>query len=346
MKKNEEKMKKMSFAKNMKNAFLNKDGIFEQEKKVSKMPEIKPVTPLTEKEKEIIRMAKEKAQAISLSLQEIISYSYDAAERNIDFIIQDPSKIDPHTYNTRMMVLQDVHDKEKFVKIVMRTLKSQFCNITKSQLIEECEKIYENVMFYRNLYLCLLGINTCYVKKSPIHGNGVFATRNLKKGDIVTFFFPYFLETVVKSQNHDILDNPEEGVSILPIVSRRTLNSYNIAQMRNCENCVMENVYLMGDQLETSDPRFLGHMVNDACTFFSGITELEYDEQISQRVNSCIVKNVHEPRLLYVIACKDIAKDEEILTYYTWAYWQNTGIPQRVEPSVAECNELGMFSPF
>lgn len=332
----------MSFAKNMKSAFSQNQGIFKEP--VNKMPEIKPVTPLTQEEKNVIKMAKEKAENVYLSLQEIINYSFELAEKNINFIIQNPSKIDPDIFSKRMLVLQGINEKDKFCKIVARSLKPQFCNITKAQLTEECEKIYENVLFYRNLYLCLLGINTCYVDISPIHGKGLFAARNLKKGDIITFFFPYFLETVVKSDNHDILDNPEEGVSILPIISRRSLNSHDIHQMRHCENRILDNVYLMGDPHETTDARFLGHIVNDACEFYSGITELEYDEQISMKANSCLVKNVHEPRLLYIVAYKNIEAGEEILSYYTWAYWQNMGIPQTTKE--LQSNEKGNFSPF
>lgn len=285
------------------------------------------VEPITDAEKEDIELTKAVASEMNMNIMEMYKFSIESGERDISFCFVDQSKIDPVLKEAREYVLQSMMDKKDFIKAVYRVTKVQFFDITRTVLESAIEKIYENVLFYRDLYMRLLQFSTCEVKPSRIHGNGLFSTKKIKKGDVITFFFPYYLETII--DNGKIDKEREEGLSILPLISRRTLNANEIPIMRRCENAVSETVLMMGDNKVHSDTRFLAHMINDPCIFTPGMSELDYEGQIITSFNACIVRFHKEPRILYVTAYKNIEIGDEILVPYGWNYWSIFGIPAK-----------------
>lgn len=285
------------------------------------------VAPITDEEKKDISSTKATTSEMNMSIMEMYNFSIESGDRDISFCLVDSSKIDPVLKEAREFVLQGMMDKKDFIKAVYRATKVQFSNITRSVLEDEIEKIYENVLFYRDLYMRLLQFSTCEMKPSKIHGNGLFATRKLKRGDVITFFFPYFLETIIEN-GLDGADR-EEGLSILPLISRRNLNASEIPEMRRCENSVSEKTLLMGDPKMSVDTRFLAHFINDPCIFTPGMTELDYEGQIVNSFNACIIRYNAEPRILYVTAYKNIEIGDEILIPYGWNYWSTFGNPAK-----------------
>lgn len=319
-----DKLLKRTFGDNLRSQFNNTEGIFtEKQRPIRKLPVIQPVEEITDEEKERIRVLKEEASKTSVDMLEFYNFSLQSGTRDISFIILNENNISEDVLNSRKSTIRDILSEDNFCRAIYNTLKTQFCNVTKKHLLAEAKLIYNNVLFYRDLYLRLLQINVGYVAPSEKHGNGLFAGKNLKKGDIITFFFPYYMETIVKSD----FENENEGISIIPIISRKTLKESEMPLMRRCENAIDDKTLIIGDPKINNDSRFLGHFINDACDFYSDITQLQYEKQITDKVNTCLIRYETDPRILYAVAYKDIERGQEFLSSYGWNYWVNFGIP-------------------
>lgn len=150
----------------------------------------------------------------------------------------------------------------------------------------------------------------CVEIRPSTHGKGVFATKDIKKGDIITYYpahyiqpssFPLFLtpheHTKGDSPNDEYLYNSLKG-------------DYSIT----------------GHPELINNPYMLGHIVNDGCdevlkredeTF--GKWAGRYLLNVSSRRNSRFTEL--DSGLIAITALKDIKKDEEISVAYDIQYW-------------------------
>ena len=154
------------------------------------------------------------------------------------------------------------------------------------------------------------------LRPSPVHGRGVFATRDIAAGEPVTVY-----------PCHDILWRPESGLN------------WSVAEPDCWPNpdyglgadIFGGTVSVVGDPTLTSDPRYLGHMINDGARATGPDGAEVYKTVSRQRRNVAAVwidgietpKALHEgfDYNLYIESRRDIKKDEELFMAYGAMYW-------------------------
>lgn len=156
-------------------------------------------------------------------------------------------------------------------------------------------------------------INKVYLKDSPIHGKGVFASKNIQKGEVVTF---YGVDIVLLKL----------GERMIPQYSSRFLETYD--EKAREEFSGKEGVMLQVDDCcfnvshFSDDNDYLGHMINDS---FTGnvrkMSQGEYNKDYLKRINCCIEPTRYKLKSI-VIATRDIKKDEELVTHYGFSHWK------------------------
>ncbi len=176
---------------------------------------------------------------------------------------------------------------------------------------------------------CLINIlnfslknNKIYIKKSNVHGLGVFAKEQIKKGTIITLYPPHYVvlypngrskknEQVIKGliKSDIVIDNNLEYECVLH-------NQYHFD--------IDESYSICGDRQIINDMNFVGHMLNDGAgyPFKNDYNKKDfnlYNELSIEKNNSKfdIIDNIY----VVIITTKDINIDDEILTAYGYSYW-------------------------
>ncbi len=162
-------------------------------------------------------------------------------------------------------------------------------------------------------------LNIVGVKKSNISGNGVFAARDIKKGEIVTFYpcdtFKYW-----------------KGNNYAPWCSNRVIKKYNLTTPEDIHKYSTSSEYtfnleprkysISGDPNFIDDPTFLGHMINDGAKSNGSEKSNEIYIKIAWLRMNCMFKTSPQYVFVYIQATKDIKKGEELLTPYGIDYWR------------------------
>lgn len=167
-------------------------------------------------------------------------------------------------------------------------------------------------------------MNNAHLRKSNKHNLGVFASTDLKQGDIITIYPADYLVETVNKQNNDYnllvskefyqlkFDNLEFNKENLVKMYSDTLYDYFIHLEPNIQISSIPD-------LATSNT-YLGHMINDATDIIPTSLDMEHQYYNSSQTNAnCCFKNYNN--VLFVIAINDISKDDEILATYGINYW-------------------------
>ena len=140
------------------------------------------------------------------------------------------------------------------------------------------------------------------IAKSKIHGLGVFTTKPIRQGKIITYYPPHYLIYVV-DDNHEILYSN--------LTNDKTITDQII---ENYSFTISPEIQLFGDP-EILDS-YLGHMINDGYNFID--SELEnYNEDN----NNAIFFVSYDTNKVYIFANRDIDKGEEITISYGAEFW-------------------------
>jgi hypothetical protein len=147
------------------------------------------------------------------------------------------------------------------------------------------------------------------IKNSRIHGRGVFATCDIPKHSIVTLYPRHMIILDGLIESHMMADDMNFDVI-----------DY---QMK-----LSENISIVGFPTHTSDPKMLGHMLNDPVgnTFYSPYKShirqsiLKYFTDISYICN-CTCKTDMDVGITYILTLKNIKCDEELVMPYGPQYW-------------------------
>jgi len=184
-------------------------------------------------------------------------------------------------------------------------------------------KVYDIILvktLFSTLKVYTIYLNRTYVSTSKIDGNGLFASRKIKKGEIITFYPPHYI-LHYKNGNH----YPNCPVNQLDsdIVKEKQLK-FNESIFRYRFN-INSEYSICGDPRITDCPTFLGHMINDGARGHSTRKNYNHkDEEIYNKilffVNNSYAQYVGNSYMV-IIASKDIEKDEEILMPYGYDYW-------------------------
>jgi hypothetical protein len=162
--------------------------------------------------------------------------------------------------------------------------------------------------------------NFVEVKDSKLGGRGVFATDDIKEGNIVTYY-PMFA----------YLDHKKKQlISFDDVLTKQEMKHFEKESDRVYDHGMTLNKELtvFGHPDKYDDLRLLGHMFNDIVgnKFDSIETEKDISNGImryylSMSNNNCIIKLDHHYGVMYVIATKDIKKGEEMTVPYGAKYW-------------------------
>ncbi len=154
------------------------------------------------------------------------------------------------------------------------------------------------------------------VRKSEIHGNGVFAKRDIKINEIITFYPAHILQLYI-GNDESILAFSNK---IKEKYGNDSINHINNHYRYSCNN----RNELIGDPTINDNSNYLGHIINDSIMHNKTKKSRKLYNKLSNTQANCDFNNL-EPYYLYIpiISKKFIKKDEELYVSYGVQYWDN-----------------------
>lgn len=164
-------------------------------------------------------------------------------------------------------------------------------------------------------------LDNVYVKKSKVHGRGVFAKKDIVKGSLITF---YPGDIVLFYPNNDLLKINDKVVFSILASKRFEPFSNPSANFGDDEYFFMmdNKAYaIIGSPRFDKDPNYLGHLINDGV--YNPWSKSVYSyERDAYKTDNCdfyyIINNLH----VGIMATKDINKGEELFLSYGIDYWK------------------------
>ena len=225
--------------------------------------------------------------------------------------------MDPQTLTTKMLQLN-------------QAIPQVFGLKQGEQLPKVINNVYSNYTFYREYPVELqekIGLVSCVeVKPSPIHGQGLFATKDIHKGQIPTF---YPVDGYRHSSGTWEAFQPSKNMECSATFTLLDVNLDDYALNLN------QDYKITGfPEGKVNHPDFyLGHMINDGIgqTFdFTKTLSTErsairngiarYLLQFGEKIN-CAFNYDPSLGLIIIIALKEIHVGDELLTSYLIPYW-------------------------
>jgi len=192
--------------------------------------------------------------------------------------------------------------------------------------IDELKNFFTNMLKNiepENILITKLSFNLdkVYIKKSKIHGNGLFAKNNINKNDIITFY-PCDLLLYYPDKNRD-KNNHKVGVLTNEDTNKKLLELFNNNRYiyYDYKYDVNESYSIIGFSEINNNSSYLGHLCNDSVRGHTK-KDKEIYENITMLKSNAIFYNICDC-IIAVVALKDIKIDEEILVPYGHDYWIN-----------------------
>lgn len=207
---------------------------------------------------------------------------------------------------------------------------------------ESFNKIIKKTIFYKTDIDRTGPKDIVVLKESGIHGKGVFAARDIKKGELLTFYPAHY---VAKDISGEVIEPGEQvkgrGLKYDPNIKK----SYSTP---------LNNYYIIcGDPRIHNNPAFIGHMCNDGQKHdlleYNAEAKMEYKNNVWKVCNAAIEKRpiesiyIHDsteiqryrPDLaMFIMAIKDIKKGDEILIPYGFHYWLSANKREKEDGTV------------
>jgi hypothetical protein len=163
--------------------------------------------------------------------------------------------------------------------------------------------------------------NNVEIRQSNIHGRGLFATVDLPKNVIVTFYPGHAI-----CSHSDVTINSKLGDFVDEIDLYSDTHNYNISYHNELS--------IIGNPHDLTNEFLLGHMINDAAgnifaninlsdaskfKIFSGLVKEYYIR--GEKNQNCKYVIDDTETIVSVITTKSIKKNQELLTLYDPIYW-------------------------
>lgn len=165
-----------------------------------------------------------------------------------------------------------------------------------------------------------LNINKVHIKQSKIHGNGLFSSVNIKKGEIITLYpcdilayypdkdrekdhYVSYIYSEILNENNELKTKFEQN--------RKYYKGYQLS--------VNDEYSIIGLPEYDNDPTYMGHICNDGARGHKPEDKLIYDKISILKSNACF-RNICDC-MMAVVALRDITINEEILVTYGHGYW-------------------------
>ena len=144
------------------------------------------------------------------------------------------------------------------------------------------------------------------VGASPLHGRGVFATRDIAEGELLTLYPPDGLAYFQGGRVQCISDADDEHETFM---------------MRFYAQQLSQTVQLLGDPDQDQDPAYIGHLINDSV----GPPGSRSPEELEAAwaLHNARPVSVYTQVEVAFVATRPIEKGDEILTTYGSCYWAN-----------------------
>ena len=147
-------------------------------------------------------------------------------------------------------------------------------------------------------------IDRVEIKDSPVHGKGVFAKEDIKKGELITF---YPADAWINNGMINTYTMTAEKAQDLSLYAYRFTSG---------------DLDIFGDPAKIDDPAYLGHMINDAVEYRPRkSSEREYAASSLKKSNiifHVIAKEWH----VAIVAIRPIKAGEELFVCYGPQYWE------------------------
>jgi len=157
------------------------------------------------------------------------------------------------------------------------------------------------------------GINSVSVKFSPIHGNGVFAKRSIKKGHIVTMYPCHAFSLALEESG--TWWATADGTTMLHITA-------SMFARYSTEIYPASRIAIAGDPDKYTNDS-CGHLINDGSCILN--KDFGVDEVLRYHQESTSKENCHFIGLggaaLAVVASRNIKAGEEVLAAYGIGFW-------------------------
>lgn len=164
------------------------------------------------------------------------------------------------------------------------------------------------------------GLSKVSVRKSKVHGNGVFANSYIRKDELITFY-----------PGDIVRFSPEGSLSAGP---RGLIYSKRFEKLKGKikGGCHWDQQYtfdynkhysVCGYKNFINDPNYLGHMINDGAKHNSTKRAEEIYKKISYLKSNCAFVPLKNELHVAVICLKDIEPGEELFVTYGVGYWRS-----------------------
>jgi hypothetical protein len=192
--------------------------------------------------------------------------------------------------------------------------------ILPKEVLENYDVESSNFCYHLSLRFTL-NLKKCEIKNSNIHDRGVFSTKNIKKGELITMYpgdiiMPYPDGRGKKGEQvrYGIVNSQSLPKKLH--ISNNT--DPNLKHLLYYAFDLSDNLSIIGHPKMIQDTSYLGHMINDICN--EGKNETKYNQSLSK----CNVagKGICNGRYLAIIALKNIKQGEELLMSYGFKYWE------------------------
>ena len=153
-------------------------------------------------------------------------------------------------------------------------------------------------------------------RESPIHGKGVFATKDVGPGQMLTLYPPdalafSFLE---RGAGEALIVSPGLDVDKQEATEARGTHAFTL------ETSGGLRASIVGFPRLCDDPAYLAHMANDPVG--RAPSELEYNKKARAKGNAILVP-FHCCLCVALVALRQIPAGEEVLAPYNHKYWEN-----------------------
>jgi len=163
-------------------------------------------------------------------------------------------------------------------------------------------------------------IARCEVRPSTIHGDGLYASRNIAEGELVTF---------VPGDSLLVWEDGDRSSDVMMFFGGHVPQSERDAKVILGERVEMYEQYvtgrfsLVGDPSKRADPAYLGHFANDGARCLSPTGKADYERKSTLATNAdpVWVEGCH----VALQARQSIRAGEEILVSYGAGHWLSRG---------------------
>ena len=150
-------------------------------------------------------------------------------------------------------------------------------------------------------------LNKIICKKSQIHGNGIFAKKYIKQGEIITMYPSDYLEYNTHKFINELAFNR---------------GFYEMDASIDYAFSIDSKYIIYGEPLMNTDTNYMGHLINEAYKPLETDSKMDYQIN-SDNLSNCyfyIINGLH----LVIIAKQNINIGDELLISYGPNYWFNS----------------------